>query len=622
MIKGRTAAKVAAAAAVAKSRKKPIGSKPRGAPKVLNVCVLSSSYEGCNSPTQSVDLKASPEYWVKDKRLKFDYQEVNKLDSYRFVRDAVASGKYDVFFNLCDGAKEERRAGVDVIEALEQQNAAFTGADSRSFEPSKIDMKLLVASAGVSTPNFVFVTSDAQLAKKCRHLKFPVIVKSVCGYASVGIQADNKCNNLAELQTKLKGFLSTNNHALVEEFIRGREGTVLVCGDPKVEGGVRVFRPTMFDYLKSPDDFAYFDAKWEWKQAWSFMKEDDPAVPKITMMAKNAFKYIMSGVGYGRCDFRIDDNGTVYFLEINANCSMWSEPAASDGGDFADVSVKIDKEWNHDKFALNAIHESLRQKAAREPWICISHDAKGNFTTRASRTVQEGQALFGDLVHPIPVVARAVYNVEQDDPSVGCVILRGDGQHQVVAIRHSCEPNMHFLHGRTLMFSSKRTISAGEELTVDYATLRDESMPRFACSCGTSKCRSVIFAMPAMPRVVDAQKMKRLLREKKRAWAALADKEAAAIVTKRSEHSTHHRSSKSSEATTTATVTTPAQLAKDSAAPNSAAALSTADKEKEKETAKVDAPANSPQVAETKSQHVHASKDAPASKDSSTGKQK
>lgn len=65
------------------------------------------------------------------------------------------------------------------------------------------------------------------------------------------------------------------------------------------------------------------------------------------------------------------------------------------------------------------------------------------------------------------------------------MVSRADGLHGAVAIRHSCEPNMHFVHGRTLMFASKRPINAGEELTVDYATIRDESMPHFACSCGT-----------------------------------------------------------------------------------------------------------------------------------------
>jgi hypothetical protein len=288
-------------------------------------------------------------------------------------------------------------------------------------------------------------------------------------------------------------------------------------------------------------------------------------------MAKNAFKYIMSGVGYGRCDFRIAENGSVYFLEINANCSIFAEPERSGGGDFADLSLKVDKDWNHDKFALNAINESLRQKAAREPWVNISHDDKGNFTTRASRTVQAGQALFGDLIHPIPVVAKAIYNIAHEDPSVGCVIMRGDGQHQAVAIRHSCEPNMTFMHGRTLTFVARRTISAGEELTVDYATLRDESMPRFACSCGTSNCRSVIFAMQAMPRAVDSKRMKRLLREKKRAWQALADKEAASIVTKRTERSqSTKQQARNAAAASVAVAAAPAQPAAEK--PDSASA--------------------------------------------------
>jgi len=34
----------------------------------------------------------------------------------------------------------------------------------------------------------------------------------------------------------------------------------------------------------------------------------------------------MRGVGYGRADFRVSDNGDVYFLEMNPNCAIFYPP--------------------------------------------------------------------------------------------------------------------------------------------------------------------------------------------------------------------------------------------------------------------------------------------------------
>jgi D-alanine-D-alanine ligase-like ATP-grasp enzyme len=511
--------------------------------KKLRICVLSSSYDGADSATASVDnYWCTPQHYIKKDRQKYTFADVTmkKIDSYRTVRELVTSNKYDVFFNLCDGGRDEKRAGVDVVQALEEHNAAFTGTDSRSFEPSKIDMKLMVGSSGVTVPNFVLLDNDESLAKKCRHLKFPVIVKHLSGYASVGINKDNRCDSLDQLKTKVRAFIKEYNHALVEEFIRGREGTVLACADQSSPFGVKVFKPLMFNFLQNNDDFAYFEKKWTMEcsdQAYSFLPSSDPAYPAIVEMARNAFKYIMNGVGYGRVDFRIDEeSGVPYFLEINPNCGMWYAP--KDGGDFADVMVEGDQHWNHERFVANAVARALKEQAARKPWYFISHDRNGRFSTRASKTVPEGKCLFGDAVHPIPVVSKALFKLGEEDPTVGCVICRGDGIHQAVALRHSCEPNMQFVHGRTLLFAAKRQISVGEELTVDYATLRDESMPHFVCSCGTQNCRSVIFPMPATPRTVEAKAMKRLLREKRLVWLKQkADREAERILKKRSSSS-------------------------------------------------------------------------------------
>ena len=58
---------------------------------------------------------------------------------------------------------------------------------------------------------------------------------------------------------------------------------------------------------------------------------------------------------------------------------------------------------------------------------------------------------------------------------------------------HSCEPNIGY---RGLNIYALRDIAAGEELTVDYATIENEDFPEFQCQCGSPKCRGIIRGTP------------------------------------------------------------------------------------------------------------------------------
>ncbi|MGH3305414.1 MAG: SET domain-containing protein [Streptosporangiaceae bacterium] len=56
-------------------------------------------------------------------------------------------------------------------------------------------------------------------------------------------------------------------------------------------------------------------------------------------------------------------------------------------------------------------------------------------------------------------------------------------------LNHSCEPNVGF--GGNIVLVAMRDISAGEELTTDYA-LMDDCDGAMECRCGTPSCRGTI----------------------------------------------------------------------------------------------------------------------------------
>ena len=57
-------------------------------------------------------------------------------------------------------------------------------------------------------------------------------------------------------------------------------------------------------------------------------------------------------------------------------------------------------------------------------------------------------------------------------------------------INHSCEPTLAWTDEHTL--SAIRDVAAGEELTLDYATVVDDPVWVLWCHCETYRCRQVI----------------------------------------------------------------------------------------------------------------------------------
>jgi uncharacterized protein len=60
----------------------------------------------------------------------------------------------------------------------------------------------------------------------------------------------------------------------------------------------------------------------------------------------------------------------------------------------------------------------------------------------------------------------------------------------MMRVNHSCEPNVGM--GGNILLVSMRDISAGEELTIDYALFLADPGFAMECRCGTAVCRGVV----------------------------------------------------------------------------------------------------------------------------------
>jgi D-alanine-D-alanine ligase-like ATP-grasp enzyme len=503
----------------------------------LRVCVLTSSYEQSqDDPLSAVDdYRCSPSYFFQGGEtadITFTDQPLHKSSAYSKVTSLCRSGDYDVFFNLCDGAKDGQTAGVEVVEALLEGRAAFTGAASVAhYEPSKVDQKRMAGYAGVNVPAYMvhrFGTKDADLevdfASAC--LTFPVIVKHVSGYSSVGMTRASKCFTFAELRSALDSF--EFGDALVEDFIEGEELTVLayekIDGDSESEDtearrlakegfgptanapAVSTLAPIMIRFPQG-ETFKHFDMKWVDHEGMAWRRTRNPLLDlRCRDVAAKAFSSIMGGIGYGRVDLRVDSKGVVWFLEINPNCGLFYPP--TDPGS-ADWILRLDPTVDAAVFTRLMVHAALkgrRSRALSQPPYELSYSARQGHYLRATQRIPAGGLVFADEGSPFHLVSRGhvekMWKAENDLVALGQYGWPiADGLYAIWSsdykkwrpINHSCDPNLWFGESHSLHVYARRAILAGESLTMDYATFcsGDYFVP-FKCMCGASTCRGSV----------------------------------------------------------------------------------------------------------------------------------
>lgn len=251
----------------------------------------------------------------------FENHYIDKKCSFQQIKELIEKN-FDIFINLCDGAKDEERAGEDVIDALEYFSQRYTGANKQFYEPSRQKQKDIAIKNGINVPKslFVYVLEDL---KNLKDFNYPLIVKHYNSYCSIGLTLSSKCNNLKEVYEQCEIMLKNYGGVLIEEFIEGREFVVLICETPQssLEECVLVFNPLEYIF-EGNDTFRYFDQKYfsEKKINLNFEKE---LSDELMDMTKKIF-IGLGGRGYARTDIRVDRNNKPYLLEINPNCSVFT----------------------------------------------------------------------------------------------------------------------------------------------------------------------------------------------------------------------------------------------------------------------------------------------------------
>jgi len=278
------------------------------------------------------DLLADPfpaDDWPCDPRpfqpaARWEVECLAKPSSVEQVTRRIEEG-FDLFFNLCDGAADQDTPGIEVVHTLEAHGVPFTGATSEFYEPSREAMKEACRAEGIATPNYVFARSDEDIERAARELRFPMIVKHYSSYSSVDLSRRSRVMTPAGLQQQARKIIRRHGMALIEEFIEGVECTVLVAENPDDPAEPRTYTPLRYRFPDG-ETFKHARVKWIDYDRMSAFPVDDAALDARLRDVSARFFVALRGASFGRCDIRVDRNGTPQMLEINPNCGVFYPP--------------------------------------------------------------------------------------------------------------------------------------------------------------------------------------------------------------------------------------------------------------------------------------------------------
>jgi D-alanine-D-alanine ligase len=259
--------------------------------------------------------------------------EVLLIEASGSVSDLVGElqrGRPDLIFNTAEaGSGRAREAFYPSL--FQRLGIPYTGSDAYACTVTldKHLTKLIVAEHGVRVPRWRLVRAPRDL-DGCE-LRYPVIVKPNFEGSSMGITADSVVEDLATLRARAAPALARFPDGLmVEEYIAGRDVVVpfLEAVSPATGG---ILEPAEYVYPKSDRRFPIFELEMKMR-GFEDVKVRSPAElsPEQRAEAMRASRTCIEVLGVrdlGRLDFRIDTDGVLYFLEMNALPSL--EPGAS-----------------------------------------------------------------------------------------------------------------------------------------------------------------------------------------------------------------------------------------------------------------------------------------------------
>ncbi|MBQ8482270.1 MAG: D-alanine--D-alanine ligase [Alphaproteobacteria bacterium] len=283
------------------------------------------------SAEREVSISAKDDISSALKSKGYEVIEHNLVSVYNLL-ETIKETKPDAVYNGLYGNWGEDGEIQSLFDML-QIPYTHSSAKSSVLGMDKDLSRLIAAQNGVKIARGV-KTTFAEYQKNGSPIKFPYVVKPVADGSSVGVFIVKNKQDAQKVN-----YLSSDTEILVEEYITGREFTVM-C----LEG-----KAYCVTELKAKKEFYDYEAKYT-----SGMTEHILPAPIDDDVANTCKRYaeIMHNAldcnTISRCDFRYNEQDGVVFLEINTNpgmtkLSLVPEQARYVGISYADLCDKLVK---------------------------------------------------------------------------------------------------------------------------------------------------------------------------------------------------------------------------------------------------------------------------------------
>lgn len=459
----------------------------------MKVCVLQSDYS-----TTDVDYK----YYDPPRDLTsllpghiVDHIFLNKLHTYRQLKE-LKKKNYDIFVNLCEGYLDWAVPSIDVIYTLDLLDLPYTGPNTDLYDPPKELMKYVAFTCGIATPAYVALENTEDLENEIQFLHFPLFVKPAKAGDSLGIDPASFVENIDQLKKKARALLNEYDEILVEQYIEGREFTVLVAANGCIKNDCKVYNPVEFIFPEGNKFKTYKLKTSELHSDANVPCDDEELASKLKEAASKIFT-AFNGAGYARLDFRVREDGAIFFLEINFTCSVFYEHGYEGSADYILMNDPAKKEG----FLNTIIDEGILRHKQKQRKFVVKGNALSGYGIYAKQNLKFGEIIFSseEKAHRLVTKKFVEQNWKPDEienfrryawPLSDEVYILWDTKPAEWAPQnHSCDPNTQY---SGLNVIAKKEIKKGEELTLDYTSFLNNEMESFICNCGAPNCKKII----------------------------------------------------------------------------------------------------------------------------------
>ena len=256
---------------------------------------------GGNSAEREVSLASGKAISAACKELGHNVLDLDpEFDVRLLVSDLLT---VDLVFNGLHGGDGENGVIPGFLQSL---GVKYTGSrnEASAICMDKRISKALVHRKDLLTPNWVSLANNDPLSS-VGDLVFPVVIKPNDQGSTIGltvVKDESELDDAIELARKFA------NVVLIEEFIVGKEITVTVIGDKAYPIVEIVPSHGLYDY-----ECKYNQGMTEYFCPANIDKDLTKAIQESALKIHK----LLGCRHYSRADFRLDENGKAWFLELN-----------------------------------------------------------------------------------------------------------------------------------------------------------------------------------------------------------------------------------------------------------------------------------------------------------------